>query len=140
MNRNDKQTIHLLYSIAEEIFGDALKEEGLTLTAGDIYDIHERCTKAKRYMLEDIQDPSSRERTLDCLNHILLKPMNVKTSHRHQHRQIVSMSLQQNIGSALKITTKTIGPLTGKTSIMVQTITTIYPTTRLLIDMGIRGY
>lgn len=72
IDRNDDETIQLLYTIAQQIFSDALKENDSITTAEDLHEIHDQCTNAKSYLLEDVLDASSRKRTLDSLNQVLL--------------------------------------------------------------------
>ncbi|GAA5806288.1 hypothetical protein HPULCUR_011819 [Helicostylum pulchrum] len=65
IDRNDDKTVQLLYTIAQQIFGDGLKESESVITAEDLDEIHDQCTRAKSYLLEDVLDESSRKRTLD---------------------------------------------------------------------------
>ncbi|KAG2215405.1 hypothetical protein INT45_010425 [Circinella minor] len=48
-------------------------QHGQSITVEDLQEINDECTKAKRYLLEDVSNPNSRNRTLDCLDNILLK-------------------------------------------------------------------
>ena len=41
------------------------------ITAEDLDEIHDQCTRAKSYLLEDALDESSRKRALDCLDRVL---------------------------------------------------------------------
>lgn len=73
IDRNDDETIQLLYTIAQQIFGEGLKENESVITAEDRDKIHDQCTRAKSYLLEDVLDESSRKRTLDCLDKVLVR-------------------------------------------------------------------
>ncbi|KAI9004022.1 hypothetical protein CLU79DRAFT_378396 [Phycomyces nitens] len=73
IDRNDDETIQLLYAIAQQIFSDGLKQNESVITAEDLHEIYDQCTRARSYLLEDVLDPTWRKRTLDCLNQVLLK-------------------------------------------------------------------
>lgn len=73
IDRNDDKTIQLLYTIAQQIFGDGLKENELAITAEKLDEIHNQCTRAKSHLLEDALDESSRKCALDCLDRVLVR-------------------------------------------------------------------
>ncbi|KAF1802957.1 hypothetical protein FB192DRAFT_1300018 [Mucor lusitanicus] len=52
IDRNDDKTI-------QEIFGEGLQQHESTITAKDLQDIHDQCTKAKSFLLEDVPNESS---------------------------------------------------------------------------------
>ena len=70
---NDDKTIQSLYTIAQQIFGDGLKENESVITAEDLDEIHDRCTRAKSYLLKDALEESSGKRALDCLDRVLVR-------------------------------------------------------------------
>lgn len=43
------------------------------ITAEGLEEIHDQCTRAKSYMLEDALDKSSRKRALGCLDRVLVR-------------------------------------------------------------------
>lgn len=68
IDRNDNEILKLLYAIAQQIFGDELKEAEPVIKEEDLQEIQDQCKRAKSYLLEDVQDASSRKRTPDCYN------------------------------------------------------------------------
>ncbi|KAI7847821.1 hypothetical protein BDC45DRAFT_541557 [Circinella umbellata] len=73
IERSDDETIHLLYAIAQELFGDKSKENKEPIMLENLKEIYDECAKAKSYLLEDVSDPTPRNRTLYCLDSMLLK-------------------------------------------------------------------
>ncbi len=43
------------------------------ITAEDLDEIHDRCTRAKSYLLKDALEESSGKRALDCLDRVLVR-------------------------------------------------------------------
>ncbi|KAI8642646.1 hypothetical protein BD408DRAFT_432242 [Parasitella parasitica] len=69
----DDKTIQLLYTIAQQIFVDGLKQIESMIMAKDLDEIRDQCTRAKSYLLEDVLDESSKKRTVDCLDKVLVR-------------------------------------------------------------------
>lgn len=69
MDRNDDATIRLMYSIAEEIFGE--EQYGDDGDADMMKAIRDECLAGKSYLLEVVQDVVVRKQTLASLDQIL---------------------------------------------------------------------
>lgn len=70
MIHRDDKTIIMLYELAKKVFGDQIQEEqDADNSVKNAYNkLNKRCSTAKQFLLEDVQDVESRKRILDCLD------------------------------------------------------------------------